>query len=48
MKCLNLRFDDDTHKKVRAKCFNEEISMQQYIMNLILKDLDNDKKDNKK
>ena len=46
MKCLNLRFDDETHKKVRLKCFENEISMQEYIMTLIKNDLK--KEENKK
>lgn len=40
MKTVTLRLDDDLHMELRIKTIKEHISMQEYITNLIKKDME--------
>ena len=47
MKTITLRMDDDLHKKIKFKTVKEETTIQNYITELIKKDLENQSKADK-
>lgn len=45
MKRLVIELEDNLHKKVKSKAFQKEISMKDYVTELIKKDLRKEEKD---
>lgn len=48
MKATSIRFEDDLHKKVKYICVEEEVSLNEYIMQLIKEDIVRREKGHKK
>jgi predicted DNA-binding protein len=48
IKTVTLRLSDDLHKKIKLLTVNEEKTLQDYITQLIEKDLNERQSDNKK
>ncbi|MFR0001833.1 toxin-antitoxin system HicB family antitoxin [Intestinibacter bartlettii] len=44
-KTMTIRLDEDLHKKIKLKSVQENKSIKNYILGLVLKDLEEDKKD---
>lgn len=44
MKNFSLRIEDDLHKRLKHELVDREMSMQKYIISLIEKDLEKQKK----
>jgi len=42
---MTIRLDEDLHKKIKLKSVQENKSIKNYILGLVLKDLEEDKKD---
>lgn len=48
LKALTVRVDDELHKKLKFKMVEEETTIQDYVLNLIKKDLVESEKKSKK
>ena len=42
---MTIRLDEDLHKKIKLKSVQKNKSIKNYILGLVLKDLEEDKKD---
>ena len=43
-KNITLRIDEDVHKKIKLEATNQGVTIKDYIMKLVLKDLESKKK----